>query len=129
MTLRNARRGLATVYAIVFATNCSGHHALPRLSPTRSASLSSCAELATTFRFAHTTITSADPVPSGTPTWGGSAIGAHCLVRGEMYRRTSPQNGKTYAIGFEMRLPNAWNGRFFYQSNGGMDGRIIPALG
>ena len=59
MTLRNTRRGLATVYVIVFATSCSGHHALPRLSPARSASLSSCAELATAFRFAHTTITAA----------------------------------------------------------------------
>ena len=47
---------------------------------------------------------------------------AHCLVKGEMYRRTSPQDGKSYAIGFEMRLPNDWNGRFFYQANGGIDG-------
>jgi Tannase and feruloyl esterase len=129
MTLRNLRRGLAIAYAITFATSCSGYHAPRPLSPARSASLSSCAELATTFRFAHTTITWAEPVPSGTLTWGGNAIGAHCLVRGEMYRRTSPQNGKTYAIGFEMRLPNVWNGRFFYQANGGMDGRVTTALG
>jgi feruloyl esterase len=46
-----------------------------------------------------------------------------------MHRRTSPQDGKSYAIGFEMRLPNAWNGRFFYQANGGMDGRVATALG
>ena len=46
-----------------------------------------------------------------------------------MYRRTSPQDGKSYAIGFEMRLPEAWNGRFFYQANGGLDGRVTTALG
>ena len=46
-----------------------------------------------------------------------------------MHRRTSPQDGKSYAIGFEMRLPNAWNGRFFYQANGGIDGTVSTALG
>ena len=46
-----------------------------------------------------------------------------------MYRRTSPQDGKSYAIGFEMRLPNDWNGRFFYQANGGIDGTVSTALG
>ena len=53
---------------------------------------------------------------SGALSWGDDAIGAHCLVRGEVHRRTSPQDGKSYAIGFEMRLPAAWNGRFFYRS-------------
>jgi len=28
-----------------------------------------------------------------------------------------------------MRLPNAWNGRFFYQANGGIDGSVVPATG
>ncbi len=107
----------------------SGGDALPRLSAATRASLSSCTQLATAFQFANTTITSAEPVLSGALTWGGSAIGAHCLVKGEMYRRTSPQDQKSYAIGFEMRLPSAWNGRFFYQANGGIDGRVATALG
>ena len=42
-----------------------------------------------------------------------------------MHERTSPVDGKTYAIGFEMRLPKAWNGRFFYQANGGIDGSVV----
>ena len=46
-----------------------------------------------------------------------------------MYQRTSPVDGKSYAIGFEMRLPNAWNGRFFYQANGGIDGSVVTATG
>jgi feruloyl esterase len=46
-----------------------------------------------------------------------------------MNERTSPVDGQRYAIGFEMRLPVAWNGRFFYQANGGLDGVVVPALG
>ena len=38
-------------------------------------------------------------------------------------------DGKAYAIGFEMRLPLAWNGRFLYQANGGLDGAVAPAVG
>jgi len=38
-------------------------------------------------------------------------------------------DGRDYAIGFEMRLPLAWNGRFYYQGNGGLDGSVQPALG
>jgi feruloyl esterase len=46
-----------------------------------------------------------------------------------MNDRVSPTDGNRYAIGFEMRLPLAWNGRFFYQANGGLDGVVVPALG
>jgi len=38
-------------------------------------------------------------------------------------------DGAAYAIGFEMRLPEAWNGRFYYQANGGLDGVVVPATG
>ena len=46
-----------------------------------------------------------------------------------MFQRVSAVDGNTYAIGFEMRLPNAWNGRFFYQANGGIDGSVVTATG
>ena len=39
-----------------------------------------------------------------------------------------PVDGQTYQIGFEMRLPIDWNGRF-YQGNGGTDGNLVPATG
>lgn len=130
MTIPFALRWAAVAGAALFAGHVGGDDdALPQLSAATGASLSSCTQLATAFQFANTTITSAEPVLSGTLTWGGSAIGAHCLVTGEMYRRTSPQDGKSYAIGFEMRLPSAWNGRFFYQANGGIDGSVATALG
>jgi hypothetical protein len=56
-------------------------------------------------------------------------VPAHCLVQGRMNERVGPIDGVPYAIGFEMRLPLEWNGRFFYQANGGLDGVIQPALG
>ena len=40
-----------------------------------------------------------------------------------MFQRVSTVDAKTYAIGFEMRC-RTWNGRFFYQANGGTDGSV-----
>jgi pimeloyl-ACP methyl ester carboxylesterase len=46
-----------------------------------------------------------------------------------MNQRVSPVDGQTYAIGFEMRMPKDWNGRFLYQANGGTDGAVGQASG
>ncbi|MCP5146356.1 MAG: tannase/feruloyl esterase family alpha/beta hydrolase [Gammaproteobacteria bacterium] len=78
---------------------------------------------------ANTTISSSTPVAAGALTLGGTPIPQHCLVTGAMFERVSEVDGKPYAIRFEMRLPMQWNGRFFYQANGGIDGRVVPALG
>ena len=59
---------------------------------------------------------------------GDKPVPAHCLVKGRMHERKG-SDGRDYAIGFEMRLPVAWNGRFYYQGNGGLDGSVQPALG
>ncbi len=92
-----------------------------------------CTELAATFAYPGTAITSAAIVPEGAPAPAGIAsavpIKEHCLISGKMLERVSDVDGQTYAIGFEMRLPSQWNGRFFYQANGGLDGVIVPALG
>jgi len=53
---------------------------------------------------------------------------AHCLVRG-MAGQHKGVDGKEYAIRFELRLPDTWNGRFVHQFNGGNDGVVVPALG
>ncbi len=63
-----------------------------------------------------TTITTVTTVPPATN------VPEHCLVTGKMFERVSAVDGQTYAIGFEMRLPIDWNGRFFHQGNGGIDG-------
>lgn len=53
---------------------------------------------------------------------------AHCQVQGQINKRTGT-DGKPYAIGFELRMPNSWNGKFFFQGGGGTDGSVRPALG
>ncbi len=59
----------------------------------------------------------------------GQPIAEHCQVLGKMNQRTSAVDGAAYAIGFEMRLPKAWNGRFYHQGNGGLDGSVVTAAG
>jgi pimeloyl-ACP methyl ester carboxylesterase len=109
----------------------NGLDTLPQLAAATPAALvGTCDELAGKLaNVAGTRITSTTLVPAGTLKEAGKDIPAHCLVNGRMHERVSPVDGKSYAIGFEMRLPLAWNGRFFYQGNGGLDGAIIPALG
>jgi feruloyl esterase len=53
---------------------------------------------------------------------------AHCLVTGQLKPRAG-SDGRRYAIGFEMRLPQGWNQRFLHQVNGGNDGVVKPAFG
>lgn len=104
---------------------------LPQLSVATAATLLSCAELATSLALPNTSITSAVAVAEGGLVAAGvtTPIPAHCLVKGKMNQRTSPVDGASYAIGFEVRLPVAWNGRFLYQANGGIDGSVVTALG
>lgn len=54
--------------------------------------------------------------------------GDYCKLSGKVNERTGV-DGKTYAIGFELRLPVEWNGRFMYQANGGSDGAVVEATG
>ncbi len=53
---------------------------------------------------------------------------AYCILKGELDRRTGA-DGKPYFIGFELRLPSSWSGRFMFQGGGGTDGAVNPALG
>jgi len=103
--------------------------ALPQLSAATGASMAGCADLAAKLTYPDTTISAVNAIAAGTITVGGKPVPAHCQVLGEMLRRTSAVDGKSYAIGFEMRLPLNWNGRFFYQANGGVDGSVVSALG
>jgi len=53
---------------------------------------------------------------------------AHCKVTGTLNERTG-MDGKPYAIGYEVRMPKTWNGKFLYQGGEGTDGVLAPALG
>lgn len=103
----------------------------PQLSPAQPALLAgTCADLpARLATLPNTTIASVATVAAGTLTVGGNAVRAHCLVKGSMHDRVSAVDGKNYAIGFELRLPVEWNGRFLHQGNGGIDGTVVPATG
>lgn len=101
---------------------------LPQLSQAQGAQLSACTTLSA-FSHASTSITSAAVVAAGTLTNAGQPVGEHCLVVGKMNERTSPVDGQVYAIGWQMRMPKDWNGRFLYQGNGGTDGAVANAVG
>ena len=53
-----------------------------------------------------------------------ATLPAHCEVVGAINPRTSAVDGQKYAIRFHLRLPTAWNKRFFYQGGGGTDGNL-----
>ncbi|ALK96798.1 esterase [Massilia sp. WF1] len=142
MNLRHATPIAATLAALLLAA-CSDNDSrpapvdsaspptqtLPQLTAASGATLASCADLAAKLSYPDTSISAVNPIAAGALSVGGKPVPAHCQVLGEMFRRTGPVDGKSYAIGFEMRLPLNWNGRFFYQANGGVDGSVLPALG
>ena len=104
----------------------------PVLSAAKPGALAACTALPANFKFDKTLISSAETVAAGKVGVGpqASAYSApeHCLVKGKMHERKGLGN-QDFAIGFEMRLPKDWNGRFYYQANGGIDGVVQPALG
>lgn len=53
---------------------------------------------------------------------------AHCEVVGTMNPRKG-MDGQDYAVNFRMRLPGAWNGRFFFQGGAGSNGVVGNAIG
>lgn len=126
------RLGLLSLASALAACTAAGPGApMPQLSSAQPGPLLSCTDLAAKAARPGTVYTSAVDVAAGPVTVGNARIPApaHCLVQGRMNERVSAVDGQRYAIGFEMRLPRAWNGRFFYQANGGLDGVVVPALG
>ncbi|VTU40420.1 Tannase and feruloyl esterase [Variovorax sp. PBS-H4] len=124
------RLGSLGLAAALAACTAGPGEPMPQLSAAQPGALKSCTELAKA-AWPATVLTrvlevAAGPVPVGN---AGIPAPAHCLVQGHMNERVSTVDGQRYAIGFEMRLPKAWNGRFFYQANGGLDGVVVPAVG
>lgn len=54
--------------------------------------------------------------------------GAHCLVKGSFEHRKGA-DGKDYAVGFAVALPDNWSGRFLVQGGGGLNGVVRPPVG
>ncbi len=101
----------------------------PQLPPATPGTLvGTCEELATRLAgLPATAITSATTIAAGTLRVAGQPVAEHCRVTGRTNERASPVDAKTYWIGWEMRLPKDWNGRFFHQGNGGIDGAVVTA--
>jgi feruloyl esterase len=123
-------QGLSALGAASALIACSS---LPGASPqalkaATGANLPNCTALASKLQLANTRMESSTLVDAGALMQGDRPVPAHCRVTGRMHERKG-SDGRDYAIGFEMRLPMAWNGRFYYQGNGGLDGSVQPALG
>src|SRR5690606_36272279 len=58
-----------------------------------------------------------------------ASLPAHCLLRVTLNPRPSSIDSVSLGIGFELRLPLEWNGRFLFQGGGGLNGVPNPALG
>ena len=56
------------------------------------------------------------------------AVPEHCEVQGSMNERTGMYS-QEYAIKFHLRMPTAWNGRFFFEGGGGTNGNLGGAMG
>ncbi|MFM2049708.1 MAG: hypothetical protein RL682_199 [Pseudomonadota bacterium] len=119
---------VASAVAALMACTTVQTAAPPVLKPATGANLAACTALASTLKFDNTRIDSVADVAAGALKLGERSVAAHCLVKGRMAERKGV-DGRDYAIGFEMRLPLAWNGRFYYQGNGGLDGAVLPAQG
>ncbi len=130
ISLHRALQGLGALSAISVLVACGTLQSTPTapLKAATGASLPQCEVLASKLQLSNTRIESAAPVAAGAVMQGDKAVPAHCLVKGRMHERKG-SDGRDYAIGFEMRLPLIWNGRFYYQGNGGLDGSVQPALG
>jgi hypothetical protein len=70
------------------------------------------------------------PAPDGSGVVNGSGepLPEHCLVQAMLNPRVGA-NGRKFGLGFDLRMPTDWNGRFAFHGGGGMDGRLAPALG
>jgi len=113
--------GLTNAASVVHTSSLS--EAKPSVLSTR------CEGLSSLLVASNTVIDSIETVLKGALKQGDNDIEEHCLVKGKMHERIGEVDGKPYAIGFELRLPKAWNGRFLYQANGGLDGAVRTADG
>jgi hypothetical protein len=73
-------------------------------------------------------VTAATLVPARPSSGTERPLPAHCKVRGIIGQRRGA-GGKSYGIGFELALPQAWNDRFLFQGGGGLNGVVRPAIG
>jgi Tannase and feruloyl esterase len=136
LTLSTPRRALTVLpvaLSLAVLTGCPAPDETEsgpvQLTPANPGTLLACENLATAVTAPGLAIASAARVAAGSLTVANQPVGAHCLVTAKLGERVSAVDGQTYAIRFEMRLPQDWNGRYLYQANGGLDGNVNAATG
>ncbi|MBX3622520.1 MAG: tannase/feruloyl esterase family alpha/beta hydrolase [Rhizobacter sp.] len=116
---------LVTAPLVATLSACGGGNdepAPPTAQAQCEALASSTALTATTL---HTTYRAEGAATGGSP---AVPLPAHCVVDASTNARTGV-DGKAYAIGYRLTLPDNWNGRFLFMGGGGNDGTIGPATG
>ena len=121
--VRRAALPAAVLLPIALAA-CGGSNEGPVWPPANGAYAAACTNLVASAKLAATQLTTSY-VPPDTKRPGGAATGAflpgHCVVTGSINPRVGV-DGKNYAIGFQLSLPDNWNGRFLFIGGGGNDG-------
>lgn len=86
------------------------------VAPANGAYSAACTGLVASAKLAGTTLATSYVAPDSKRP-GGAATGAflpgHCVVTGSINPRVGV-DGKNYAIGFQLSLPDNWNGRFLF---------------
>ena len=115
----------ASALLLVLLAGCGGSDGTPAVFDAK-ASAAACTDIISKSGLSATTLTTSY-VPAGTKRPGtlttGDFLPGHCVVTGAMNPRTGV-DGKPYAIGFQLSLPDNWNGRFLYLGGGGNDGTL-----
>lgn len=122
--MKTLRIALGVAAGAALVASCARDVDAPPMAAARASALGACADLGTKLAWPKARFT-AMPVAAGELAVAGRPVPAHCRVTGTLNERSSAVEDQRYAIGFEMRLPEAWNGRFFYQANGGVDGNVV----
>jgi feruloyl esterase len=125
--LRCAAKFSISPLALCALAACGGSDDAAAVPPTAAQLAGACPQLASAsvaaaLPAANTTIASASLVAANGTT------PEHCLVDGEINRRTGA-DGKSYAIRYRLRLPTTnWNGRFYMGGGGGTNGTLVDPI-
>lgn len=125
MSNTTARLGLLSAAALLAACAAPGTTG-PSSAAASASAADACAALARAVMPAPTEL-STRHVAAGTRRAGdkptGQMLGGHCVVKGRIDPRIGV-GGRAFATGFELSLPDDWNGRLLYLGGGGNDGRV-----
>ncbi|HEY4066612.1 MAG TPA: tannase/feruloyl esterase family alpha/beta hydrolase [Burkholderiaceae bacterium] len=77
---------------------------------------------------ATTVVSAAAFNPAAAASGSSPALPEHCELTGYINKRVGT-DGQSYQIKFHLRMPTAWNGRFFMEGGGGTNGTLSAGVG